>query len=166
MWRHSSVTRLILTTSSCWDRTGVPFWSEPGTLSTTSASRTWRRTWSRGSSGTPGRETRSCAWWRESLRRIVRIIFVFWPNRTTTLSWSVELIPSIRDVAAISGLLMGATRWHARSLGEVIVLTIRGTIQHLCSQVSWYFWLNCYTWIQPTFLVRSPTSLITLSMQQ
>ena len=166
MWRHSLVIRLTLITSSSWDKTGALSWSEPEMLSTTSASRTWRRTSSRGSRGTPGRETPSYAWWRESLTRTVRIIFVFSPNRTTTVSWSVELIPSIRDVAAISGLLMEVTRWHARSPGEVIVLTIRDTIQHLCSQVSWYFWLHCYTWIQPTFLMRSSISLITLSMHQ
>ena len=166
MWRHSWVTRLTRTTSSCSDRTGVPSWSEPGMSSTTSACRTWRRTSSSGLSGTPGRETLSSVWWRESLRRIVTITFVFWPNKTTTVSWSVELIPSIRDVAVISGIKMVVTRWHANSLDEVIVLTIQDTIQLLCSQVSWYFWLHCYTSIHPTFLVAlRPAYLITLSMQ-
>ena len=138
MFLPSLVTTPTPTTSNSSARTAGLSSSGPGTSSTTSASMTWRRTSRRGSSGTPGSGTRSCAWWRGSPRRTVTTTSEFWPSRTTRRSWCAGPTHTIPGVGVTWGPRLEVTRLLESSQGEVTVRMTRDTTPPSCSQVRRY----------------------------
>ena len=125
-------TRTIL---NCWIKMEIHFWLAQEMLFTTSAWRIWRRTWTRGSSGTPGPGTRSCAWWRASPRTTVTTTSEFSPNKATTVYSSVEPIRTILAAEPTWRMQRVFMRWQESTVAGVIVLTTRDTTQRLCLQV-------------------------------
>ena len=135
MFEPSLETKHIRTISNCWIKMEILFLLVREMLSTTSVWRTWLRTWTRGSSGTPGTGTRSCVWWRASPRMTATITSEFWPNKITTVCSCAERILTIHAVEYTWRPSRVFMKWPESTVAEVIVLMTQDTTQRLCSQV-------------------------------